>query len=218
MGQHGTVLSHVVLSYAKLCRAVLYCGCPGLLQQQSRVACVALHHVPSVAKLRACVNKLTGLQENIACIVYLVPSLCRLNISTGSAPIRNMGFELSEIWLWPHHDGLNYPCEVFIWPHLQCVTCTCRIFTKRQELSSAVVENLVPSDAAENIDPAGNGKSSLNQIMLQLEENLKEEQRFNCTMLFTVFKYRLNPVQVGCHSVTKLVSRMTVCKLCVCTE
>ena len=33
--------------------------------------------------------------------------------------------------------------------------------------------------------------------MLQLEENLKEEQRFNCTMLFTVFKFRLNPVQVG---------------------
>ena len=55
---------------------------------------------------------------------------------------------------------------------------------------------MVPSDGGENIDPAGNSKSDLNQIMLQLEENLKVEQRFNCEMLFTVFKYRLNPVQV----------------------
>ena len=62
------------------------------------------------------------------------------------------------------------------------------------------MENLLPSAGGENVDPASNGKTSLNQIMLQLEENLKEEQRFNCTMLFTVFKFRLNPVQVGCMS------------------
>lgn len=78
-----------------------------------------------------------------------------------------------------------------------CLDKLTKIFTKRQELSAAVVENLLPSDAAENIDPAGSGKTNLNQIMVDLEENLKEEQRFNCTMLFTVFKYRLNPVQAG---------------------
>lgn len=91
-----------------------------------------------------------------------------------------------------HHRGCNFSGAVTT----QLVSVR-RIFTKRQELSAAVVENLLPSDAAENIDPAGNGKTNLNQIMVDLEENLKEEQRFNCTMLFTVFKYRLNPVQVS---------------------
>lgn len=72
----------------------------------------------------------------------------------------------------------------------------CRIYAQRQDLSAKVLENLIPSDAPENIDPASTGKNGLNDIMFQLEENLKEEQRFNCHMLFTTFKYLLNPVQV----------------------
>lgn len=59
-----------------------------------------------------------------------------------------------------------------------------------------VVENLLPSHGGENVDPAAAPKN-LNTITVQLEENLKQEQRFNCQMLYTVFKHCLNPVQVS---------------------
>lgn len=59
-----------------------------------------------------------------------------------------------------------------------------------------VVENLLPTDGGENVDPTSAPKS-LNAITVQLEENLKEEQRFNCQMLYTVFKHCLNPIQVS---------------------
>ena len=57
-----------------------------------------------------------------------------------------------------------------------------------------VVENLLPSSEG---GEEGDSPLSLNTITLQLEENLKEEQRFNCRMLYTVFKLGLNPVQVS---------------------
>ena len=73
--------------------------------------------------------------------------------------------------------------------------CVCRVYAERQRLSAMVVDNLLPSDGGENMDPTAAPKS-LNAITVQLEENLKEEQRFNCQMLYTVFKRCLNPVQV----------------------
>jgi len=69
------------------------------------------------------------------------------------------------------------------------------VYAERQRLSAMVVDHLLPSDGSENRDPTAAPKS-LNAITVQLEENLKEEQRFNCQMLYTVFKHCLNPVQV----------------------
>lgn len=60
-----------------------------------------------------------------------------------------------------------------------------------------VVENLLPSSEGGEEGDLARGPQSLNTITLQLEENLKEEQRFNCRMLYTVFKLGLNPVQVS---------------------
>lgn len=74
--------------------------------------------------------------------------------------------------------------------------CECRVYADRQRLSGMVVDNLLPTDGGENVDPT-TGPKSLNAITVQLEENLKEEQRFNCQMLYTVFKHCLNPVQVS---------------------
>lgn len=77
------------------------------------------------------------------------------------------------------------------------VMCDCRLYADRQRLSAMVVENLLPSDGGlEDGDPSS-GPQGLNTITMQLEENLKEEQRFNCRMLYSVFKVGLNPVQVG---------------------
>ena len=70
----------------------------------------------------------------------------------------------------------------------------CRLYADRQRLSAMVVENLLPSSEG---GEEGDSPLSLNTITLQLEENLKEEQRFNCRMLYTVFKLGLNPVQVS---------------------
>ena len=60
-----------------------------------------------------------------------------------------------------------------------------------------VVENLLPSNEGGQEGDASSGPQNLNTITLQLEDNLKEEQRFNCRMLYTVFKLGLNPVQVS---------------------
>ena len=89
--------------------------------------------------------------------------------------------------------------------HMSCLSCGlsqgdscvvwCRIYAERQRLSAMVVESLLPSDGGENVDP-GIAPKSLNAITLQLEENLKAEQRFSCQMLYTTFKHCLNPVQV----------------------
>ena len=62
-------------------------------------------------------------------------------------------------------------------------------------VSAMLVENLLPSDGGENVDPVAAPKN-LNTVTVQLEENLKQEQRFSCQMLYTVFKHCLNPVQV----------------------
>lgn len=73
----------------------------------------------------------------------------------------------------------------------------CRLYADRQRLSAMVVENLLPSNGGLGEGDSASGPQSLNTITLQLEENLKEEQRFNCRMLYTVFKLGLNPVQVS---------------------
>lgn len=73
----------------------------------------------------------------------------------------------------------------------------CRLYADRQRLSGMVVENLLPSNGGVEEGDAASGPQNLNTITLQLEENLKEEQRFNCRMLYTVFKLGLNPVQVS---------------------
>ena len=62
-----------------------------------------------------------------------------------------------------------------------------------------VVENLLPSTGGVEDADSASGPQNLNTITLQLEENLKEEQRFNCRMLYTVFKLGLNPVQVSIY-------------------
>lgn len=72
-----------------------------------------------------------------------------------------------------------------------------RLYSDRQRLSAMVVENLLPSSEGGEEGAPAHGPQSLNTITLQLEENLKEEQRFNCRMLYTVFKLGLNPVQVS---------------------
>lgn len=77
-----------------------------------------------------------------------------------------------------------------------CLEKLKEVYAERQRLSAMVVDNLLPSDGGENRDPTVAPKS-LNAITVQLEENLKEEQRFNCQMLYTVFKHCLNPVQAG---------------------
>ena len=72
-----------------------------------------------------------------------------------------------------------------------------RLYADRQRLSAMVVENLLPSNEGVEEGDTASGPQNLNTITLQLEENLKEEQRFNCCMLYTVFKLGLNPVQVS---------------------
>ncbi|KAL3154734.1 hypothetical protein ABBQ38_011282 [Trebouxia sp. C0009 RCD-2024] len=80
---------------------------------------------------------------------------------------------------------------------LTCLERLKELYADRQRLSALVVENLLPSDGGlEDGDP-GSGPQGLNTITMQLEENLKEEQRFNCRMLYSVFKVGLNPVQAG---------------------
>ena len=74
--------------------------------------------------------------------------------------------------------------------------CVGRLYADRQRLSAMVVENLLPSDGGMEEGDPGSGPQGLNAITMQLEENLKEEQRFNCRMLYSVFKVGLNPVQV----------------------
>ena len=78
---------------------------------------------------------------------------------------------------------------------MQPAVWCCRLYGKRQELSTKLVENLVPSDGGAGLDPASAPKA-LDAIATDLEENLKQEQRFNCQMLYAVFKHCLTPIQV----------------------
>lgn len=101
-------------------------------------------------------------------------------------------------WITAAQDGQLSAEQKRDFIHLRrlCLEKLKEVYADRQRLSAMVVDNLLPTNGGENVDPTTAPKS-LNAITVQLEENLKEEQRFNCQMLYTVFKHCLNPVQAG---------------------
>ena len=91
-------------------------------------------------------------------------------------------------------------------PHLAChfTSCslpTCSIFETRSDLSRQLVDTVVPqinSGSDQVIAQAGDDNSKLTQLSEDLEQNLREEQQFNVQMLYAVFRFQLNPLQVRC--------------------
>ena len=91
-------------------------------------------------------------------------------------------------------------------PHLTCHLTnwslpTCSIFETRSDLSRQLVDTVVPqinSGSDQVIAHAGDDNSKLTQLSEELEQNLREEQQFNVQMLYAVFRFQLNPLQVCC--------------------
>ena len=84
-----------------------------------------------------------------------------------------------------------------------CLLSTCSIFEERSRLSRQLVDTVLPqidSGSDQVIAHAGSDNSKLTQLSEDLEQNLREEQQFNVQMLYAVFKFQLNPLQVCCLS------------------
>lgn len=85
----------------------------------------------------------------------------------------------------------------------QCFLPICSIFETRSELSRQLVDTVVPqidSGSDQVIANAADDNSKLNKLSEALEQNLREEQQFNVQMLYAVFRFQLNPLQVCCLS------------------
>ena len=88
-----------------------------------------------------------------------------------------------------------------------CSLCTCSIFEERSRLSRQLVDTVVPqidSGSDQVIANAGGDNSKLTQLSDDLEQNLRDEQQFNVQMLYAVFRFQLNPLQVCCLVVSQV--------------
>ena len=68
-------------------------------------------------------------------------------------------------------------------------------------MSRQLVDTVLPqidSGSDQVMANADGDNSKLTQLSDDLEQNLREEQQFNVQMLYAVFRFQLNPMQVCC--------------------